>query len=162
MSRNDGKEAAQRNRNDIALMRDSTRLDTRDATRPGRRTGGGAHLVFICRDLPESVAKSKKALSYQITPAVTAELYTDGMNFVLSPSVHKSGHRYAWEITGDIPEITWDRLKQWFGFVDPAEAKRGRLLFGETPDRKVQEQGVWYALELCMHHKHTPCTTQCW
>ena len=32
-----------------------------------------------------------------------------------------------------------------------AEAKRGRLLFGEDPDRKVQEQGVWYALDLCMH-----------
>jgi len=32
-----------------------------------------------------------------------------------------------------------------------AEAKRGRRLFGEKPDRKVQEQGVWYALDLCMH-----------
>ena len=96
------------------------------STVPRERTGGGAHLVFICHDLPESVAKSKKAISNQITPAVTAELYTDGMNLVLSPSVHKSGHRYAWEITGEIPEITWDRLKQWFGFADPAEAKRGR------------------------------------
>ena len=32
-----------------------------------------------------------------------------------------------------------------------AEAKRGRRLFGGKPDRKVQEQGVWYALDLCMH-----------
>jgi 23S rRNA (cytosine1962-C5)-methyltransferase len=32
-----------------------------------------------------------------------------------------------------------------------AQAKRGRLLFGENPDRKVLEQGVWYALDLCMH-----------
>ncbi len=31
-----------------------------------------------------------------------------------------------------------------------AEAKRGRLLFGGKPDRKVQEGGVWYALDLCM------------
>ena len=31
-----------------------------------------------------------------------------------------------------------------------AEAKRGQLLFGESPDRKVQEEGIWYALELCM------------
>jgi 23S rRNA (cytosine1962-C5)-methyltransferase len=30
------------------------------------------------------------------------------------------------------------------------EAKRGRLLFGEKPDRKVQEDGVWYALDLWM------------
>ena len=93
---------------------------------PRERTGGGAHLVFICRDLPEQVTKAKKALANQITPAVTAELYTDGMNLVLSPSVHKSGNRYAWEVTGDIPEITWERLKQWFGFSEPAGAKRGR------------------------------------
>jgi 23S rRNA (cytosine1962-C5)-methyltransferase len=32
-----------------------------------------------------------------------------------------------------------------------AQAKRGRLLFGDCPDRKVQEQGAWYALDLCMH-----------
>ena len=32
-----------------------------------------------------------------------------------------------------------------------AEEKRGRLLFGEAPDRKVQEHGVWYALDLCMN-----------
>ena len=32
-----------------------------------------------------------------------------------------------------------------------AETKRGRLLFGEKPDCKVQEEGVWYALDLCMH-----------
>jgi 23S rRNA (cytosine1962-C5)-methyltransferase len=31
-----------------------------------------------------------------------------------------------------------------------AEAKNGRLLFGEKPDRKVQEGRVWYALDLCM------------
>jgi len=96
------------------------------ASVPRERTGGGAHLVFICHDLPEQVAKAKKALTNQITPTVTAELYTDGMNLVLSPSVHKSGNRYAWEVTGDIPEITWEKLKQWFGFSEPAGAKRGR------------------------------------
>ena len=31
-----------------------------------------------------------------------------------------------------------------------SQAKRGRLLFGENPDRKVLERGVWYALDLCM------------
>jgi 23S rRNA (cytosine1962-C5)-methyltransferase len=34
----------------------------------------------------------------------------------------------------------------------PADAeKRGLLLFGEAPDRKVQEHGIWYALDLCMN-----------
>jgi 23S rRNA (cytosine1962-C5)-methyltransferase len=32
-----------------------------------------------------------------------------------------------------------------------AQEKRGRLLFGKSPDRKVQEHGTWYALDLCMH-----------
>ena len=32
-----------------------------------------------------------------------------------------------------------------------AQARNGRLCFGEKPDRKVQEGGSWYALDLCMH-----------
>ena len=32
-----------------------------------------------------------------------------------------------------------------------AREKNGVLLFGETPDRKVQEGGVWYALDLYLH-----------
>jgi 23S rRNA (cytosine1962-C5)-methyltransferase len=32
-----------------------------------------------------------------------------------------------------------------------AEENRGKLLFGEKPDRKVEENGVWYALDLCMN-----------
>ena len=32
-----------------------------------------------------------------------------------------------------------------------ADEKRGVLLFGEAPDRKVQENGVWYALDLSMN-----------
>jgi 23S rRNA (cytosine1962-C5)-methyltransferase len=31
------------------------------------------------------------------------------------------------------------------------EEKSGKLLFGESPDRKVQEHGVWYALDLTLH-----------
>ena len=93
---------------------------------PRERTGGGAHLSFICRDLPESVLKAKKAITCQINDKVSAELYFDGLNIVLSPSVHKSGHRYTWEITGPIPEVSWQQLRQWFGFETPEAAKRGR------------------------------------
>ena len=31
------------------------------------------------------------------------------------------------------------------------EERRGRFLFGDEPDRKIQEQGIWYALNLTMH-----------
>jgi len=93
---------------------------------PRERTGGGAHLVFICRDLPEDVMKAKKAPVSQINDKASAELYLDGMNLVLSPSIHKSGHTYIWEVTGDIPEVKWADLCRWFGFSAPEAAKRGR------------------------------------
>ena len=32
-----------------------------------------------------------------------------------------------------------------------AQDRNGRLVFGDKPDRKVQEEGVWYSLDLCMH-----------
>jgi len=31
-----------------------------------------------------------------------------------------------------------------------AADRRGRIIFGEAPDRKVREHGVWYAVDLCM------------
>ena len=34
---------------------------------PRERTGGGSHLVFVCRDVPEAVLKSKKAPTVQMT-----------------------------------------------------------------------------------------------
>ena len=70
--------------------------------------------------------KSKKAITSQINDKVSAELYFDGLNIVLSPSVHKSGHRYTWEVTGNIPEVSWQQLRQWFDFETPEAIKRGR------------------------------------
>jgi DNA polymerase-1 len=96
------------------------------ATVPRERTGGGAHLAFICRDIPDEVMKAKKAPTCQINDKVSAELYLDGLNLVLSPSVHKSGHQYTWEVTGDIPEVKWADLCRWFGFTAPESKKRGR------------------------------------
>lgn len=95
-------------------------------TVPRERTGGGAHLVFICRDIPELVLKAKKAPSVRINDAVSAELFFDGLNIVLTPSTHKSGHHYSWEVTGAIPEVSWKDLCRWFGFIVPEAKKRGR------------------------------------
>ena len=93
---------------------------------PRERTGGGAHLVFVCLDLPAEVLKQKQALAKQINDRVSAELYFSGLNLVMSPSVHKSGHAYRWEVTGDIPTVKWVDLCRWFGFVAPETKKRGR------------------------------------
>ena len=93
---------------------------------PRERTGGGAHLAFICRDIPEEILKAKKAQACQINDKVSAELYLDGLNLVLSPSVHKSGHQYCWEVTGDILDVKWADLCRWFGFATPESKKCGR------------------------------------
>ena len=83
---------------------------------PRERTGGGVHLVFRCRDLPASVQMAQAPLVHQINEAVTAELFFAGLTIVLSPSVHASGHQYHWEVTGEIPLVSWADLHAWFGF----------------------------------------------
>jgi len=93
---------------------------------PRERTGGGAHLVFVCRDIPPTVAQAKKAPTSKVNDVVMAELYLQGMNIVVSPSIHKSGANYRWEVTGPIPEVKWSQLQNWFGFTEPEAKKRGR------------------------------------
>lgn len=93
---------------------------------PRERTGGGAHLVFICRNVPAEILAAKKAPSVAINDAVSAELYKDGLNIVLSPSVHSNGHRYTWEVTGTIPEVRWADIARWFGFGVEEPQRRGR------------------------------------
>ena len=92
---------------------------------PRERTGGGAHLHFICRDLPEELLNSKKPPTAQINEQVSAELYLNGCNLVIAPSIHKSGHRYVWEVSGAIPEVPWGLLASWFGFNGPEKKKPG-------------------------------------
>ncbi|RFC48342.1 MAG: Phage- or plasmid-associated DNA primase [Verrucomicrobia bacterium] len=112
---------------------------------PRERTGGGAHLHFLCPDLPEAVLKARRPLTAQLTPKVTAELYSNGHNLVLAPSIHRSGHRYIWEVTGPIPEVSWALLVEWFGFGLP-ERKTGRK--EKRPDWKAEYQGDVHTLDI--------------
>ncbi|MEI6713512.1 MAG: DNA polymerase [Verrucomicrobiota bacterium] len=103
---------------------------------PRERTGGGAHLWFICPDLPEFKSGSgqlyRKNLVSKINDDVTAELIHSA-GIILSPSVHPSGAKYHWDVAGSIPVVPWAQLKELFGFENPAEqacqksrkAKRG-------------------------------------
>ncbi len=96
---------------------------------PRHITRGGAHLVMICRDLPEW--KAAKGKSYhgqvlgQINERVSAEIYhCERQNVVLPPSKHTSGFLYAWEAFGDVLDWPWDRLRELFCFVEPASREQ--------------------------------------
>jgi len=93
---------------------------------PRERSASGCHLHFRCLDLP--LFAKKNAPNAKATANVSAELYHDGQNIVVAPSVHASGHVYRWEVAGEIPEIGWADLKRIFGFADPVDepAVRGR------------------------------------
>ena len=111
---------------------------------PRERTGGGAHLHFICRDLPVfRNPKGKlygKALPKQLNEKVGAELFFNGLNIVLAPSKHPSGHTYYWEVTGELPTVTWKQLQVWFGFEDLADQQ-------DKPKRKPgrpRKEAEWW------------------
>lgn len=93
---------------------------------PRERTRGGVHLVFRSPDVPDAVLKLRKPLTFQITEKVSGEIYTNGMNIALSPSVHKSGHRYSWEVIGEIPKWSWARIADAFGLKAAEQKPRGR------------------------------------
>lgn len=91
---------------------------------PRERTGGGVHLHFTCDDLPAFTKNGvpfKAALRSKLDAEVSAELYSDGLNVVVSPSIHPSGQRYFWEITGQIPTVSWAKLQEIFEFRLPDE-----------------------------------------
>jgi DNA polymerase-1 len=89
---------------------------------PRERTDGGAHLHLKCPNLPAFTKNGKpyeKALVAKLENDVTAELFFDGLNVVISPSIHRSGSSYVWEVVWDIPVVRWEQLQKWFGFQLP-------------------------------------------
>lgn len=115
------------------------------ATVPRERTGGGAHLHFRCPDLPEEVLESAKPLMVALTPKIGAELYSNGQNLALAPSIHRSGHRYIWEVTGPIPEVSWALLCDWFGFQIPVRKNAKKK---KSPDWKTAYEGDVHSLDI--------------
>ena len=115
------------------------------ATVPRERTGGGAHLHFRCPDLPDEVLESAKPLMVALTPKIGAELYFNGQNLALAPSIHRSGHRYIWEVTGPIPEVSWALLCDWFGFQIPVRKNAKKK---KSPDWKSAYEGDVHSLDI--------------
>ena len=93
---------------------------------PRESTGGGAHLHFICDDVPDTVLIKREALTSKLNEKTNAELFFARLNLVLSPSIHPSGHKYRWEVTGTVPRVKWADLSRIFGFEAPKPKKQGR------------------------------------
>jgi DNA excision repair protein ERCC-4 len=105
---------------------------------PRHVSRGGAHLVFICEDLPvfldEHGNRYMSPLLSQINEKVSAELfYHPHQNLVLPCSLHplRDSEKepyfvYHWERTGDIPKVTWKWLQDTFGFKVPEHKPKER------------------------------------
>ncbi len=93
---------------------------------PQERTAGGLHIHYVCHDIPKWVLESNKALVATISDEITAELYFEGLNIIMTPSLHHSGVQYRWQVTGTVREIRWNALCKTFGFPleQPAQSKK--------------------------------------
>lgn len=114
------------------------------ASVPREKTAGGAHLHFVCRDLPVMTRNGKafeKALTLALTDGVMAELYFDGLNVAIAPSIHVSGVPYEWEVTGEIPVVTWNQVQAWFGFKRPDDGVDTK---GPRSRRRPAKEAAWW------------------
>ena len=98
---------------------------------PYHETNGGAHLLFICRNMPKMVKSDGgpllEPLKAKVCEGVDAELFhSDHSNLVLPPSIHIQGSVYRWKTFGEIPEVSWQWLQDTFGFAVPINGHRER------------------------------------
>jgi len=86
-------------------------------------------------------------------PDLTLDVYGRTLvvhNYADDPAQNQSVVREAVSTIRDT--LTWLRagvLKTRNG--ETQEDKRGKVIFGETPDHKIKEHGVWYAVDLTMN-----------
>ena len=92
---------------------------------PRESTGGGAHLHFICDDVPDAVLIKREALTSKLNEKTNAELFFARLNLVLSPSIHPSGHKYRWEVTGTVPLVKWADLAKSLASKHRSRKSRG-------------------------------------
>jgi hypothetical protein len=86
---------------------------------PRVKTKHGFHIFVVVEDLP---ANTKK-LSHEVNEQLVIELITPPNTITLAPSLRVDGEPYAWEKTGNIPEIKWQDLLKRLGIE---EQKQGR------------------------------------
>ncbi|MBI3168664.1 MAG: class I SAM-dependent methyltransferase [Chloroflexi bacterium] len=88
---------------------------------------------------------------YEGFPDLVLDIY--GQTLVVHDYSENPNSTFIQDITNHIhTSINWLRagiLKTRSGATQ--KEKRGTLLFGDSPDRKIKEHGIWYALDLTMN-----------
>lgn len=78
---------------------------------PRVSTLNGFHIPVRVSDLPPKA----KTSAHKINDKLVIELLAPGNPVTLAPSLRPDEIRYRWEVTGDIPEFTWDCLHAALG-----------------------------------------------
>lgn len=88
---------------------------------------------------------------YEGYPDLTVDIY--GHTFVLQDYAQEPNPAFIREVTNWLQSsLEWLRagmLKTRNG-ATPTQ-KRGQLIFGDAPDKKIKEHGIWYAVDLAMN-----------
>jgi hypothetical protein len=105
---------------------------------PQHLTRGGAHLIFICPDMPKWVRENgnpyQDRLVANVSDTIRAELFhCNRNNIVLPPSVHPlDNFVYNWTLLGEVPVISWNELRALYPWIIPGQTQR-------TPGRPKKE-----------------------
>ena len=97
---------------------------------PAHLTWGGAHLAFVCPDMPEWVKDNGRPyhdrLVAQVSDTIRAELFhCSRNNIILPPSVHlKDDFVYNWVKVGEVPIISWQEILALYPWIVPEQTKR--------------------------------------
>src|SRR6516162_8956624 len=97
---------------------------------PAHLTWGGAHLAFVCPDIPEWIKDNGRPyydrLVAQVTDTIRAELFhCSRNNIILPPSVHlKDDFVYNWVKVGEVPIISWQEIFALCPWIVPEQTKR--------------------------------------
>jgi 23S rRNA (cytosine1962-C5)-methyltransferase len=89
---------------------------------------------------------------YEGDPKLAVDLY--GQTLVIQDYRDPPGSSKAMVEVFDLSqqELPWLKCAIWKPHnASDAETRRGRILWGSQPDRKICENNVWYAVDLLMH-----------
>ena len=81
-------------------------------------------------------------------PALCVDIYAQTAllhNYATNPADDQSSAAQSWILT-NLPWIQNVIVKNRFGQTN--DHKRGHLVYGTNPDKKIYENGVWYAIDL--------------